>query len=138
MDTKFEVNKAWIEEQVRMGSTIVNMADKLTELSGRKCSTNRVRAICKFYGINLRKKSNSYFVPVMESTVPVNNNIIIIDEQNNDTVAVTPGGIVEQIEVTQEHVNNYPDTFEQNQVGSMVTVETVTDPTIIDEFINGK
>jgi len=127
MQGKFEVTKEWLEEKISLGMPVVIIAEKLTELAGRKCSTNNVKAICKFYGINLRKKPNSFFIPVVEEKAVVNNN-----------VATTPSGIVEQVEVTQENVNNFPDVFEQNQVGSIVTVETVTDPAIIDEFINGK
>ena len=132
MTGKFEVTKEWLEEKIGLGMPVVSIAEKLSELAGRKCSTNNVKAICKYYGINLRKKPNSFFIPVVQEKVAVNDSV----------VPTTPGGIVENVVVTDDMKNTYPDAFEQHEVGSIVTVETVTDEAIINEtidsFIEGK
>lgn len=62
---RFEVSRELLESFITRNMTQAEIADELTRLGGRKCSIATVRSLCKFYGISLKKRSRSYFVPVV-------------------------------------------------------------------------
>lgn len=128
---KFEVTKDWLQNHITLGYTIADMAEKLTEMSGKRCSELTVRNLIKHYNLNARKKTRSFFVPTQEST-----------ESSESTI--TTGVVNETVDVDQISESTVTNTEESVETVSNTTVEEVITDDMVeepvefnpDEFIN--
>jgi len=128
---KFEVTKDWLQNHITLGYTIADMAEKLTQISGKRCSELAVRNLIKHYNLNARKKTRSFFVPVQEftesseSTITTElvNEVVSIDQIDESIVANTE----ESVEIVSG-----------NAVEEVITDNMVAEPIEFnpDEFIN--
>ena len=54
---QFAISKVMLEDFFSKGLKVGEMADKITAMSGIKCSIGKVKQACEHYGLDLKKKS---------------------------------------------------------------------------------
>lgn len=79
----YVITAALLNTMCQSGMTTKEMAEKITNQSGIKCSVNQVKKACEYYGISLKAKPRKSAFAFEEVVTTNNNNNTEVEENSS-------------------------------------------------------